>query len=541
MGLKLRQLAGVLLVVVMVSSCTIGGSGRDEPPAPDPLPTAPDDTCRDGGDGGVEATGSVDGGMVSTPDPAATEAACGVLADGGTAADAVVAAQYVLGLTEPQYSGPGGGGLVVYHDAQSGTTESFDGTVYAPQDDTSYDDESVGVPQTDRLMDSLRARFGTKSLEDLTAPARTLASEGFEVTERLAKAMSARSELFDDLPEAGDTLTNEQYAEYLAGLKGTDDPIEPSDPLCVDYQGHSVCGPDSTQTGMMVVAEALGILDRLDLARLTPKDGVPRATAQHLVMEAERIAFTNANTWMGEETEATEDYLGDYVEDIVTDEDHLDDAADSIRQKKTLSGLDPEELGGMDGEYEDSDDQGTSQVTVRDSAGSMASLTTTLQRSFGSGKQENGYFLNNSLDNFSRRAEPGEPNHREPGVRPRTMMSPVLVFGSGDDPLMALGSPGGRKIPSYVVKALVAMVDWDLSPDEAVRMPNFGATNRNSVYSARGDAEQKKMRGLLEDWGHDLESGRFDSGLSVIRVQDPRVSGAADHRRDGSVAAVDLP
>lgn len=517
MGLRRRAIVGVL-VLATVTSCSVD--------TPEPLPTAPSDSCRDGG---TQARGSVRGGMVSTPDPAATEAACGVLADGGTAADAVVAAQYVLGLTEPQYSGPGGGGLLVYHDAQTGTTASFDGTVYAPDDP----EGSVGVPQTDRLMDSVRGRFGTKSLEELTAPARTLATDGFEVTARLADAMEARSELFDDLPEAGDTLTNREYADHLAGLDGTDDPIEPSDPLCVDYQGHSVCGPHSTATGMMVVGETLGILDRLDLARLTPEDGTARATAQHLMMEAGRIAFTNANTWMGDATP-------DYVDEIVTGEDHLDAAADSIRQKKTLRGLAPEDLHGRTHRYEDSEDQGTSQVTVRDSAGSMASLTTTLQRSFGSGERENGYFLNNSLDNFSSRARAGEPNHREAGAHPRTTMSPVLVFGEGDDPLMALGSPGGRKIPSYVVKTLVGMIDWDLTPEEAVALPNVGATNRNSVYAAKDGREQARMRDLLEDWGHDLEPGRYDSGLSVIRVRDPRVAGAADPRRDGYVAGVDL-
>lgn len=507
-------------MVAVMASCTLGD------PDPEPLPTAPAASCRDSG---LEAQGSVRGGMVSTPDPAATEAACEVLADGGTAADAVVAAQYVLGLTEPQFSGPGGGGLVIYHDAQSDVTESFDGTVHAPDDP----EGSVGVPQTDRLMDSLRDRFGTKALDELTAPARTLASDGFEVSERLADAMSAREELFDDLPDAGDVLTNPEYAEYLATLHGTDDPIEPSDPLCVDYQGHSVCGPHSTATGMMVVGEALGILDRLDLARLTPRDDVPRATAQHLMMEAERLAFTNANTWMGDGT-------GDYVDEIVTGEEHLDDAADRVRQKTTLSSLEPDDLDGRAHRYEDSEDEGTSQVTVRDSAGSMASLTTTLQRSFGSGEKENGYFLNNSLDNFSDSADEGEPNHREAGAHPRTMMSPVLVFGDGDNPLMGLGSPGGRKIPSYVVKALVAMIDWNLGPVEAVDLPNFGATNRNAVYAAKDGSGQDDMRELLEDWGHDLESGRFDSGLSVLRVQDPRVLGAADGRRDGSVAGVDL-
>ena len=499
--------------------------------------------------------------MVSTPDPHATEAACDVLADGGTAADAMVAAQYVLGLTEPNYSGPGGGGVAVYHDAQSGITETFDGTVYAPEEEDLFDSESIGVPQTDRLMDTLRDRFGTQSLAQLTAPAERLASEGFEVSDRLADAISAREsdledlDLFEDgIPDAGDTLKNPEYAEYLAGLTGTEDPIEPHEPLCVNYQGKRVCGSDSTSTGFMVTAEALGILDHLDLARLTPYpeeddadagDGpAARATAQHLMMEAERIAFTNANTWMADASK-NEDRSDEYVDRIVKGADHLEDAADSITQKKTLdSDMEPEKLSDWENQYEDSDDEGTSQITIRDSAGSMASLTTTLQRSFGSGEMENGYFLNNSLDNFSGSAEEGDPNYREAGARPRTTMSPVLVFDdsadSGAAPVMGLGSPGGRKIPSYVVKALVGIVDWGLTPDEAVRMPNFGATNRNSVYSVKQSGQQNAMRRLLEDLGHNLESGNYNSGLSVIQVGEDGVVSAADQRREGSAAGVNV-
>ena len=480
-------------------------------------------------------------------------ACCSVMRDGGTAADALVAAQYVLGLTEPQYSGPGGGGLAVYHDGPSGITESFDGTVYAPEDPEARG--SVGVPQTDRLMDTLRRRFGTMDLDTLTQPARTLATGGFTVSDRLADAMAARGELFDHIPDAGERMKNADYADYLASLQGTSDPLEPADPLCVDYQGHRVCGSHGTETGMAVVSEALGILDHLDLARLTPYSSadapVARATAQHLVMEAERLAFTDANTWMADAA-VDEDRADDYVSELLTGADHLSSSADRIRQKHTLDDPEPSSLAGRSADYSDSDDQGTSQITVRDSAGSTASLTTTLQRSFGSGEKENGYFLNNSLDNFTAGAREGQPNRREPGAHPRTMMTPLLVFDSaGDDsagdsgsPVMALGSPGGRKIPSYVIKTVVGMVDWGLTPAQAVRMPNFGAENRGAVYSVAesgadaSDSEARKARKLLEDWGHDLGSGAYDSGLSVLQVDGDRVLGAADERRDGAVDGV---
>lgn len=548
----------MLVTSAVAACCACGGDSRPAP-HPHPLPTASPAQAASCGEGALDATGPASGGMVSTPDPEATAAGCRVLADGGTAADALVASQYVLGLTEPQYSGPGGGGLAVYHDGPSGITESFDGTVHAPEDAAARG--SVGVPQTDRLMDTLRARFGTMDLGTLTEPARRLATDGFPVSRRLADAMSARRELFDHLPAAGDTMTNTDYADYLAGLQGTSDPLEPADPLCVPYQGYRVCGSHGTETGMAVVGETLGILDHLDLARLTPYSTgtapVACATAQHLVMEAERLAFADANTWMADAA-VDPDRARDYVRDLVTGSDHLADAADRITQRRTLHDPQPSSLAGRSADYSDSNDQGTSQITVRDSAGSTASLTTTLQRSFGSGEKEHGYFLNNSLDNFTADAEEGQPNRREPGAHPRTMMSPLLVFSDGADgadgadsagsaggaPVMALGSPGGRKIPSYVVKALVAMVDWDLTPAQAVRMPNFGAENRGAVYSVSehgdgaSDSDADTARRLLEGWGHELRPGSFDSGLSVLRVAGEQVSGAADARRDGAVAGV---
>ena len=513
------------------------------------LPTTPTsygDTASDTAASCQEDKAGIDGaddsGMVSTPSPDATRAGCEVLADGGTAADALIAAQYVLGLTEPNFSGPGGGGLAIYHDTNSGTTESFDGTVYAPDDDSRFQDSSTGVPQTDRLMDSLRQRFGTRSLSDLTDPAATLATEGFTVSGRLAGAMKLRPELFDELPASGDTMTNTEYAAHLKGLTGTDDPIDGEEPQCVGYRDHQVCGSHSSATGMMIVGEALGILDRKDLGTLTPQDGpngpVAPATAQHQITEAERVAFADGNTWMADPGQ-NEERAKEYIDSIVTDADYLDQKAADIKDGATLDKPVPGELGDYPHRYRDSREQGTSQITVRDSEGSMASLTSTLQHSFGSGVKENGYYLNNSLENFTASAKPDEPNVRQAGVRPRTTMSPLLVFDGGDEPVMSLGTPGGRNIPSYTVKTVVGMVDWGLSPEEAVNMPHFGASNRGTVYSVAQSGAQNSARRKLGTWGHVLTPGVFNSGLSVIRVDDSDVEGAADPRRHGLVAAVD--
>lgn len=532
MGLKRTKVGMLAIAVTLIAGCSTGSPEQEVHKAPAGSPEQCDE-------GGLDTTGSTDGGMVSTPDPDASKAGCKVLADGGTAADAVVAAQYVLGLTEPQYSGPGGGGLLIYHDAKSGKTSSFDGTVFAPGPPNG----EIGVPQTNKLMRSVLAEYGSKPLKELVKPARRLASEGFEISDRLHEAMESRPALFPDIPEAGSTQKNKEYADYLAKLPADGKLIEPEEPLCVDYEKHKVCGSHSTATGMMIVGEALGIVNKLDVARLRPYSGDPvaaRATAQHLITEAERIAFTNGNTWMADAA-ANKKRARDYVDKIVTNEAHYEDAAESIHQKQSLEKLKPDRLGNYKNRYEDSHDDGTSQITVRDSSGSMASLTTTLQRSFGSGEKGHGYYLNNSLDNFSEKAEDGEPNYREAGVHPRTTMSPLVVFDSEGKPYAALGSPGGRKIPSYLIKTIVGMISWEQSVKEAVEMGNFGATNRNAVYTQSEAKKQDKVDRLLSKWGHKLKDGDYDSGVSLIRVTSDNAEGAADSRRDGSVARVDSP
>lgn len=598
---------GAPLVLLSVVAALLAGCGAPAAsgPHPRPLPVAADPGQCDyprgydaapvaddpGADAALLATaGGPKRNLVVTPDPQASAAACRILAAGGTAADALVAAQYVLGLTEPQYSGPGGGGLALYYDGPSGTFEAYDGTVHAPAGDRGAAPRSalssVGVPQTDRLMATLGGRFGTMPLAQLVAPARRLAASGFTVSARLSSAMAARSELFDPaaLPRAGAVLTNPEYADYLdrltAGspltglaerlgrLGGLDEqpqvqalvqdwqdehgtPVAAGEPLCIPYQDYRVCGSPSTATGFMIVAQTLGILDTLDLARLNPRVNagpgrpVARATAVHLITEAQRLAFTDGNTWM-DDPQADPDLARDYLDRIVTDRPALAAQAGRIRQRHTLDDPQPSRLDRRAARYADSTDQGTSQITVRDSAGSIATLTTTLQRSFGSGVKVDGFYLNNSLDNFTAAAGPDCINARAPGMRPRTMMSPVMVFDGADGPpLLALGSPGGRKIPSYVVKALVAMIDWGYSPLQAVQMPGFGATNRRAVYLEQVDDggsrdDLRSIAALLKSWGHTgLDVGAYDSGLSVVRVDGGRAEAAADYRRHGLARGVD--
>lgn len=517
--------------------------------------------------------------FISTPNAQATEAGCAVLAQGGTAADAVVAAQYALGLTEPQFSGPGGGGIALYFDARKDKLSTFDGTVPVPDKDVPGIGPitSVGVPQTDRLMRTLHKRHGALSFEDTTAPAQRLATDGFLATDSLIKAIGYHEELFQpgaagafllndagEIPNEGDVLRNPDYAQYLADLaerkftpqltegdvekqlrkswrKDRRSQIKPDDALCVPYRDITACGSSSPSTGFMVVAHTLGILGHHDLAPLDPYRSdedtpVARATAAHLMTEAERIAFANANTWMAD-AEANKSRAESYIKDIVTNPDHHRAAAESIERESATNDVEPLPLNGYSSQYFDSTEEGTSQISVRDAAGNWASVTTTLQRSFGSGIATNGFFLNNSLDNFSKEALPGQPNSREPGIKPRTMMAPVMLMRN-DAPVAALGSPGGRKIPAFVLKGIVGLQDWALPAQSVVNMPNFGADNRNSVFVEKSSLNrQEKMSELFERWDQPVDTTTARSGLSIITADQT----GADDRRGGIAQGVPIP
>lgn len=550
----------------------------------------------------VAASGPAGSIAVSTPNYEATQVGCRILAEGGSAADALIAVQLTLGLVEPQSSGLGGGALVTYLDPLTGSVDSYDATVFAPSataGDSENPAESIGVPQTGHLLQQLHRDHGQAGWSNLVEPAAELAEDGFAVSDRLARSISWRGEelfapgrsgefLLNDghMPAPGDILTNGEYADFLRGLKArrtagkdeeaydaiveaggspefaeslvkdwTKSDISADEAWCGDYQDFRVCGANATNSGVGIVLESLGILDRLDLQRLEPYfeefRPVTRSTAAHLSIEAQRIAFADANAWRMDEQ--VDEYLAERYRELVTDPGRLDEGAEMIRQKHVLGRITPADLADTS-HYEETDDEGTSHISVRDDRGRVASMTTTLQRDFGSGVAVHGFFLNNSLDNFSGGADQGEPNAREAGMKPRTTMAPVVAYDgelrkqwfpwdNNDQTIIAAGSPGGQKIPSYTIKALLGIIDWNLAPQDAIAMPNHGALGRNRMYVDGSDPEAghetAELVRRLEGWGHDPSNGRFDSGESVVVVrEDGTVEAAADPRRQGSARVV---
>lgn len=573
---------------------------------------------------------------VSTANPLSTKAACDVLADGGTAADALVAAQFVLGLVEPQASGVGGGGYILYNDAETGELTSIDGRETAPiaatgtylsqisSDDTSApkpdarrSGRSIGVPGIVAALGELHDQQGGTDWSDLVEPAETMASDGFDISPRLsasieesaddlARDQDAASYFMDEdgkAKKSGETLRNPDYAATLDSLaEGGADALytgdlaksivdransreggttpgqlstadlaayspETHDAVCSPYRDKTVCGAGPSSSGGITVSSALGVLENADLDQYAPSnagaDGfVPDPEAVHTISEAERLAYADRDAYVADTAFTPLPGTDGQSADAMLDPGYLEGRYDEIDPDKSMGEADPGELSLTAAQGADQPEHGTSHISVVDGEGNAASMTTSVESSFGSFHMVGGFMLNNQLTDFSEDPvdEDGNPvaNRVEGAKRPRSSMAPTMVFNGADsddakkpgDLYMVVGSPGGAVIPQYVLKTLIGVIDWGLDPQQAVSMPNFGARNEKETgiggehpligedgKGSENSAEDvKNLVSSLEDKGHEVSTEGQVSGLSaIVRQDDGSLIGGADPRREGVV------
>ncbi|MFI5717059.1 gamma-glutamyltransferase family protein [Nocardia sp. NPDC051750] len=565
------------------------------------------------------------GYAVSTANSHATRAACEVLRAGGTAADALITAQTVLGLTEPQASGLGGGAFLLYYNAENETVEAYDGRETAPaaatenylrwisdtdrtepRPDARASGRSIGVPGVVRMLGMVHADHGHTEWRELFDAAVALADQGFEISPRLAGQIAeSASELArdpgaaeyflnpDGSPRAAGTmLTNPALSKTLGTLatEGADafytgplaqdivaaagtstggrtpGALTAADldayravkrtPLCTDYREHEICGMPGPSSGGITVAATLGILANFDIPALPPErvdrnGGVPPAEAAHLIAEAERLAYADRDKYI-----ADPDYvpLPGNSPDTLVDPQYLRERAGLIDPGRSMGTAQPGDFGTSPlGAGPQQPEHGTSHISVVDSYGNAAAMTTTVESAFGSFHMVDGFLLNNQLTDFA--ADPlgadGAPvaNRVEPGKRPRSSMSPTLVFERGDGTgpgalTHVVGSPGGSVIIQFVVKTLVGMLDWGLDPQQAVSAVSFGAANtpvtgvggeHPAIDTSDDGAHDPLVTGLRER-GHQVSVAPQTSGLSVL-ARDGEIGwvGGADPRREGEV------
>ncbi|RZW02201.1 MAG: gamma-glutamyltransferase [Rhodobacteraceae bacterium] len=530
--------------------------------------------------------------MVAAANPLAVDAGARVLAEGGTAADAMVAVQAVLGLVEPQSSGLGGGAFLVWHDGTSGDITTLDGRETAPLDatptlfqnesgeplgffDAVVGGRSVGVPGTPALMETAHDLWGNSDWAGLFSEAITLADDGFTVSPRLAALVEDDSDRLSTfgptrdyfLPGGtpiaeGDTLTNPAYAATLRAIAalGADafytghiaegivatvrttsgNPgvmtmtdlalyqVHQRPAVCVDYRGNEVCGMGPPSSGALTVGQILGMVGQYDLATLGPDS----AEAWRLIGDASRLAFADRGRYM-----ADSDFVPMPTAGLVAPA-YLADRASLLAGDDALPEVAP---GNPEWDHAQlwADDvsiefPSTSHISIVDAYGNALSMTTTIENGFGSRLMApGGFLLNNELTDFSFETHSdGVPiaNRVEPGKRPRSSMAPTIVRRNGD-PILVVGSPGGSRIIGYVAQAIIAHLDWGMDVQQAVAMPHL--VNRFGTYDLEAGTSAADLEGGLQALGYETNIRDLTSGLHAIAVTPGGLSGGADPRREG--------
>ena len=569
---SLKRLAAPLLSLVLAACQTAPGPGGQGPGAAVPASTAPSAPAR--------------GPFVAAANPLAVEAGMAVLRRGGSAVDAAVAIQAVLGLVEPQSSGLGGGAFLMHYDAATGRVTAYDGRETAPASATPelfYEDgrplafgdavlsgRSTGAPGAVAMLAMAQKDHGRLAWRDLFGDAERLARDGFTVSPRLAgmingaapQARTRWASAYFTKPDgaryqAGDTLRNPAYADTVrrladqgpgalyggpigqavaatvaegprpGGLTQADiaayRPLR-RDALCRPYRVYVVCVPPPPSSGVAV-------LQFLAMAERTPDldKGADSPEAWVAFGRLQRLMYADRDRYVGDA-----DFVGVPVAGLL-DPDYVAGRAALAPQ---VNG--PVEAGrptgappvGADATAEPG---GTSHMVVVDAGGDAVSMTTTVESIFGSGRMAGGFFLNNQLTDFS--FTPTEGGHAAAnavaaGKRPRSSMTPTLILDRQGRLVGAIGSPGGSSILAYVAKALVGVIDWGLPMQEAIALPNLVV--RGEMVGADAQALSPDIRAALAQAGMAVRPNATEtSGLHGAIWRDGRWDGGADPRREG--------
>ena len=529
--------------------------------------------------------------FVIAANPLAAQAGMEVLRRGGSAIDAAIAVQAMLSLVEPQSSGIGGGTFLHYYDAAARSTLVYDGREVAPAGatpDMFLDDSgqplpfpqavlsgrATGVPGAVAALALAHREHGRLPWNSLFGDAERAARDGFIVSPRLARLVNgdapengARdvrayfSKADGTLVQAGDRLRNPAYAEFVRRLaaEGPDalyrgptaerivarthaGPLPGTmtledlaayrpvrrESLCRTWRVYLVCVPPPPSSGVGLL-ELLLILERTDIASRGPAD----PQAWYLFAEASRLMYADRDQYVGDPAFVSVPVAG-----------LLDPAF--VAQRARLIGPSagpPPAAGTPPGTLAAARDftlepTGTSHFVVRDSAGNVVSMTTTVESLFGTGRMVDGFFLNNQLTDFSFRPRDaqGRPvaNAVAAGKRPRSSMTPAILLDSSRHFAGAVGSAGGNAILAYVAKTMVGAIDWRLPMQDSIALPNLVARGPN--FQGEVTRFPPAVLAGLRERGVVLRPGQGeDSGLHGVMIRSGRVDGGYDPRREGAV------
>lgn len=534
--------------------------------------------------------------MIVAAHPEASRAGLAMLRNGGSAADAAIAALLVLNVVEPQSSGLGGGAFALVRDLALSTPfhlTTFDARETAPADagpdlftvdgrTLSWSEavptgRSIGTPGLAALLGILHERFGRLPWASLFLPAIRLAENGFPVSPRFAGSVERFADLLESSPAAalflprgkpaivGDTFRNPALArslrrlaltgpaafyngdiarEIVTAARSTPLPgthsvedlaryrVVERAPVCMRYGARDICGMGPPSSGATTVGQILGLI-----AAKGPIADDP--SGLHLFAEASRLAYADRARFLGDP---------DFVEVPVSgmlDPVYLAERARLFESSRASQGA------ASAGDPPKSDPKlemdaartspGTTHLSVIDRSGLAISLTASIESAYGSKRVAGGFLLNNQLTDFSFSPSVDEShilaNAPAGRKRPRSSMAPTMVFRDGALTL-ALGSPGGSRIPEYVANALIGMLDFGEDPATAAARPHVSHRNR-SILTLEASRHDPEAEATLHDIGHEVDVAEMVSGLHILQITDEtesgqrRIFGGADPRREG--------
>lgn len=531
--------------------------------------------------------------MIVTANPYASVAGAEILEKGGTAVDAMIAAQVVLGLVEPESSGLGGGAFLLYYDNNKNVITTLDGRETAPLKASSsrFQKEngqpmkffdavvgglSVGTPGVPALLFEAHKKWGLIKWNELFDNGIYLSENGFSVSKKLSESIKRDEQRLYSFKQTKDYFfpnelalahqdikKNEPYAstlklisnsgieEFYEGkiaedilntLKKSNSEkqlLEKQDlknykiieraPVCIKYKVYDVCGMGPPSSGGIAVAQILGILERYDLKSL----GYSNPATWQIIGDATRLAFADRGLYV-----ADSDYVFVPTEALI-DKKYLATRADKIKPGERTLDVEPgNPLLNQALNYSRNfsiELPSTTHISIVDQYGNALSMTSSIENAFGSRLMtQGGFLLNNQLTDFSFKDEVDGKliaNRVQPGKRPRSSMSPTIILKDGN-PILVTGSPGGSNIINFVINSVIAFLEWDLDIQQSVSLPH--AINKWGKYEIEESLKNTNLKPSLELMGYETRYRKYFSGLNAIYIGE-MLEGGTDPRREGIV------
>lgn len=511
-----------------------------------------------------------------------------ILRQGGNAMDAAVATKIALTFVEPHETGLAGGGFLIYYDARRDQQLVYDGRETAPQAATEewfrlfdtvplhhylavVSGRAVGTPGMVAMLHKAHAAHGRLPWSQLFTASIELAEAGVPIPPRLQRQLydDLSLRLFGDIRRTlshrgSPQLQNDELASTfrLLAKKGpramydgsighayrerannhwwrpskltaadfTSYEAKVRDVVCGRYRGWRICGPPPPSSGGITLIQILGMLEPFDIS------GMRRDSLEfnHLLADASRLAFADRQYHIADPDFERIDTAG------LISPSYLLQRSGLLDRHRMVDDANPG-IPGITIEFKrappvtEDEEMGTSHVSVIDEAGNAVSLTGSIEAPFGSRMMAAGMIMNNQLTDFDFRPQknglPGA-NRVEGGKRPRSSMAPTMVFNPDGELQFVLGSRGGSRIIGYVAKTLIGLIDWNLSLQQAIDLPN--SLHRGERLELEAGTELEKLQTVLEAMGHEVTLETLASGVHGIERTANGWRGAADRRMEGA-------